>query len=147
MMIKSCGSFHSSQVIVCHITATLQVLTTKYIDASVYQLLGKPPRQKHLSSCPICNYVTKQKPSVPFLNSIIALLFGSFASIRDFTVLCGLVQSCYTPTHSGSGSIMEALSLQKPLVVVVNDRLMNNHQTELARQLCKDGHLLYTTHR
>ena len=42
---------------------------------------------------------------------------------------------------------MEALSLQKPLVVVINDRLMNNHQTELARQLCKDGHLLHTTHR
>ena len=42
---------------------------------------------------------------------------------------------------------MEALSLQKPLVAVINDRLMNNHQTELARQLCKDGHLLHTTHR
>lgn len=42
---------------------------------------------------------------------------------------------------------MEALSLQKPLVVVINDKLMDNHQTELARQLCKDGHLLYTTPR
>lgn len=78
---------------------------------------------------------------------MIALLFGSVGSIRDFTVVCCLVQSYYTPTHSGSGSIMEALSLQKPLVVVINDRLMNNHQTELARQLCKDSHLLYTTHR
>lgn len=42
---------------------------------------------------------------------------------------------------------MEALSLQKPLIVVVNDMLMDNHQTELARQLAKDGHLLYATHR
>lgn len=52
-----------------------------------------------------------------------------------------------TYTHAGAGSILEALSLQKPLVVVINDQLMNNHQTELARQLHKDGHLLYTTPR
>ena len=48
---------------------------------------------------------------------------------------------------TGAGCIVESLSLGKPLVVVINDELMNNHQTELARQLSDGGHLLYTTPR
>ena len=35
-------------------------------------------------------------------------------------------------SHAGAGSIMDALGRRKPLVVVVNDGLMDNHQTELA---------------
>ena len=35
-------------------------------------------------------------------------------------------------SHAGAGSIMDALERKKPLVVVVNDGLMDNHQTELA---------------
>ena len=31
-------------------------------------------------------------------------------------------------SHAGSGSIFEALALKKPLVVVVNEALMDNHQ-------------------
>ena len=44
-------------------------------------------------------------------------------------------------SHAGSGSIIESLSRQKPLLVVVNDALMDNHQAELAGQLDADGHL------
>ncbi|XP_014210134.1 UDP-N-acetylglucosamine transferase subunit ALG13 homolog [Copidosoma floridanum] len=47
-------------------------------------------------------------------------------------------------SHAGAGSCLEALELSKPLIVVTNDRLMDNHQLELAEQLYKDGHLLYT---
>lgn len=36
-------------------------------------------------------------------------------------------------THAGAGSIMEALKLFAPLLVVVNDALMDNHQEARAR--------------
>lgn len=38
-------------------------------------------------------------------------------------------------SHAGSGSILEALSMDKKLLVVINDLLMDNHQIELAQEL------------
>mmetsp|Transcript_14549 Transcript_14549/g.24070 ORF Transcript_14549/g.24070 Transcript_14549/m.24070 type:complete len:168 (+) Transcript_14549:151-654(+) len=46
-------------------------------------------------------------------------------------------------SHAGAGSIMESLELRKPLVVVVNELLMNNHQTEIASELAECGHLVH----
>ncbi|XP_061756221.1 UDP-N-acetylglucosamine transferase subunit ALG13 homolog isoform X2 [Nerophis ophidion] len=48
-------------------------------------------------------------------------------------------------SHAGAGSCLEALGAGKALLVVVNDKLMDNHQLELARQLHQDSHLLYCT--
>lgn len=45
----------------------------------------------------------------------------------------------------GAGTVLETLSLGKPLITVVNEKLMNNHQMELAQQMHKDGHSLYCT--
>ena len=44
-------------------------------------------------------------------------------------------------SHAGAGTVMEALRLRKKLVVVVNNLLMNNHQTELAGALAERNHL------
>ena len=45
-------------------------------------------------------------------------------------------------SHAGAGTVMEALRLQKKLIVVINTLLMNNHQSELAVAMSKRGHLL-----
>jgi beta-1,4-N-acetylglucosaminyltransferase len=47
-------------------------------------------------------------------------------------------------SHAGSGSILEALDRRKPLVVVVNEALMDNHQSELADELAAREHLVAT---
>lgn len=40
---------------------------------------------------------------------------------------------------------MEALRLNRPLLVVVNEDLMDNHQTELAEELARNHYLAYCT--
>lgn len=45
-------------------------------------------------------------------------------------------------SHAGSGSILEALGRRKPLLVVVNEALMDNHQAELADELHSRRHLV-----
>lgn len=44
-------------------------------------------------------------------------------------------------SHAGAGSIMEGLSLGKKVAVVINSRLMHNHQDELAGALEERGYL------
>ena len=47
-------------------------------------------------------------------------------------------------SHAGTGSVLEALSNQKRLLVVVNARLMDNHQQELAQELAQQKFLQMT---
>ncbi|ESR46509.1 hypothetical protein WN944_007505 [Citrus x changshan-huyou] len=66
--------------------------------------------------------------------------FTFSSSIADHLSSASLVIS-----HAGSGSIFETLRLGKPLIVVVNEDLMDNHQSELAEELADRKHL-YCAH-
>lgn len=61
-------------------------------------------------------------------------------SIADYMRSASLIIS-----HAGSGSIFETLRLCKPLIVVANDDLMDNHQSELAEVLADKKHLFCAT--
>ncbi|KAG7620746.1 Glycosyl transferase family 28 C-terminal [Arabidopsis suecica] len=71
--------------------------------------------------------------------SLVVDYFTFSSSIADYIQSASLVIS-----HAGSGSIFETLKLGKPLIVVVNEDLMDNHQCELAEALEERKHLYYT---
>ncbi|XP_074277045.1 uncharacterized protein LOC141600699 [Silene latifolia] len=80
---------------------------------------------------------------------------GSLA-VDYFTFSSSIAESLKSASlvisHAGSGSIFETLRQSKPLIVVVNEDLMDNHQAELAEELaerrhlfCAHPHTLYNT--
>jgi beta-1,4-N-acetylglucosaminyltransferase len=48
-------------------------------------------------------------------------------------------------SHAGSGTILDVLRLGKPLIVVPNPTLLDNHQEEIASSLSALGHLKAST--
>lgn len=64
-------------------------------------------------------------------------VFGFSHNISSYIEESDLVIS-----HAGTGSIIDVLQLKKPLVVVVNDSLMHNHQLQVAQKLSDQNCLL-----
>ncbi|CAG8558810.1 14735_t:CDS:2 [Cetraspora pellucida] len=58
-----------------------------------------------------------------------------------------MLESDLIISHAGSGSILESFRLNKPLIVVVNEDLMDNYQAELAIELENKGYLAYSSTR
>ena len=46
-------------------------------------------------------------------------------------------------SHCGAGSIMDVMKAGKPLIAVINDKLMDNHQNELADAMVQEGPYLF----
>ncbi|XP_026479066.1 UDP-N-acetylglucosamine transferase subunit ALG13 homolog [Ctenocephalides felis] len=72
----------------------------------------------------------------------------------DFFVFCYKFKSSiqedireadFVISHAGAGSCIEVLNAKKPLLVIVNEKLMGNHQLELANALESRGCLHYCT--
>ena len=66
--------------------------------------------------------------------------FDYSSSIQNEIISADLVVA-----HAGAGTALEVLRAGKPLVCVINDDLMDNHQTELAGELSTKGHVLSAT--
>lgn len=74
-----------------------------------------------------------------FKNSDIEILAFSYSSnINKYIENVDLIIS-----HAGTGSIIDCLHLNKPLIVIVNDKLMDNHQLEIAQQFTKLNYCIY----
>lgn len=70
------------------------------------------------------------------LNALLITVFPFSPSINDYIAQADIVVS-----HAGTGSILDVLRLGKPLIVVTNQDLMNDHQEEVAAQFEKLGYL------
>lgn len=76
-----------------------------------------------------------------FKHSRSSLIIESYAF--NSNLLEDLASAQVVVSHSGTGSILDALRLKKPLLVVVNENLMDNHQLEIASMLQEMQLLVY----
>ncbi len=76
------------------------------------------------------------KPTIPISRRIQISCYHFKENISSDMEAASLIIS-----HAGAGSCLEALSVAKPLIVVVNQKLMGNHQLELAEKLHSEGHV------
>jgi len=67
------------------------------------------------------------------------VIYDRKPSIQDDIDLASLVIS-----HAGAGTILECLDQGKKLIVVVNETLLGNHQSDLAQKLHNMGCLRST---
>ncbi|XP_055679718.1 UDP-N-acetylglucosamine transferase subunit ALG13 homolog [Lutzomyia longipalpis] len=79
-------------------------------------------------------------PASKHSSSIERITYNYLPSIIDDIRRADLVIS-----HAGAGTCIDVLKHRKPLIVVVNDTLMHNHQIELAQQLGEEGVLVHCT--
>ncbi|KAI1473488.1 glycosyltransferase family 1 protein [Daldinia eschscholtzii] len=90
----------------------------------------------------------KENPDDP--NDLLVEGFPYHDDIRRFMKLTtanddpnmGLRDRGLIITHAGSGSILEALDFDSALIAVPNPTLMDNHQSEIAEEMEKQGHLI-----
>lgn len=81
-------------------------------------------------------------PDVKHVSGVDITWYRYKDTLRDDVKMASLVIS-----HAGAGSIMESLREGRHLVVVINEKLMHNHQFELADKMAAERYLVATTSR
>ena len=124
--------------------AFITVGTTRF-DLLIATLFGdEPSALRTLCDCLDVERVIVQTGLSPMptpLPSWIAIEHYPYKdSIEDDIRRADLVIS-----HAGAGTILQTLEAHKPLLVVVNEHLMNNHQLEIAHQMEQEGYLFHCT--
>ncbi|XP_053207772.1 UDP-N-acetylglucosamine transferase subunit ALG13 homolog [Panonychus citri] len=68
---------------------------------------------------------------------------GIVVEIFDYapSIINHIKEADFVIGHSGAGTVLDVLRCGKPLLVVINDSLMDNHQTELADKLSSQNYL------
>lgn len=132
--------YHNKKMIFKNIFVT--VGTTQFND--LINTLATPEIFKTLKNLG-CENLTLQIGNGEEVNFLLPELKGIKIELYrlKLTIIEDIKSADLVISHAGAGSIIETLNANKPLVVVVNEELMNNHQTELAEQLFEDGYLFY----
>lgn len=124
----------------------ITVGTTQF--AELIDAINTPQTARVLLDQLGCTHLTvqfgagKQPNLAPHYNDILTESYAYKSSILGDVYAADLVIS-----HAGAGSITETLRARKPMVVVVNELLQDNHQSELAERMFADGHVLYCVPR
>lgn len=115
------------------------ILMEKGFDKLVIQLGASEyfPHNLCPSSAPVdC----ERRNQIVHDDGFIVEWFQYVPSLKDL-----IEQSDLVISHAGSGSIFESLEAGASVITVPNDALMDNHQTELASELERRGHLQVAT--
>ncbi|GKU13606.1 unnamed protein product [Fusarium langsethiae] len=69
--------------------------------------------------------------------------------MKEEMILCkdleGKRQLGLVISHAGTGTILDAWKMGLPIVVVPNTQLLNDHQTEMAKHLSKEGYAIMSS--
>jgi beta-1,4-N-acetylglucosaminyltransferase len=151
---KSSGGGSNSKSILAHLIMVLKsvvitVGTTKFDDLIDFL---------NANACELCEVLRGQG-----ITSI-TLQYGNSIEPTNFTNLSkvifgednvqvfkfkSLLSQLFTSetlliSHAGAGTIMEGLRSGATMFVVINERLMDNHQLEIAERLARDGYLAWS---
>ncbi len=64
--------------------------------------------------------------------------FAYKPTLNDYMESASLIIS-----HAGSGTILDGITKKKKMICVVNDKLMDNHQCEIAEKLAELNYIIY----
>ena len=76
-------------------------------------------------------------------HSNLSLDIKTYAYVDDLQAL--IQEADLVIAHAGAGTTLEVLKSGKKLVTVINESLMDNHQSELAEEMASKGHALLAT--